>query len=300
MATRDDTHDSEIREPAVAYDPDPGLPASGAPAVGVASTIGLPSGEEPQYGSRWVEERAADGSVRWREVALAWEDLFDPQEGDVMVHGTLHGQIIRRVAEMLQHWFESRGRGDVLVADDVKMFWGIAGLKNIGPDVAVIQGVRDPMRPRGSFEVVKEGTRPSLVIEVISKSTRKFDYESKPEIYERAGVEECILVDPLEEPWTLSGQRLEGPGGSYEPAELAEGWLASESTGLRFRIGEDGASLVIEDSASGERLRDLSEEAVARRAAEFEASRLAAEKQALEEEVVRLREQLEARRGQED
>ncbi len=212
-----------------------------------------------------------------------------------MVHGTLHGQIIRRAAEMLQHWFESRGRGDVLITDDVKMFWGIPGLKNIGPDVAVIQGVRDPMRPRGSFDVAEEGTRPSLVIEVISKSTRKFDYESKPEIYERAGVGECFLVDPLEEPWSLSGWRLDKPGGSFEPTEIAGGWLASTSTGLRFAIGEDGASLVIEDSGSGERLRNLSEEAVARRAAELEASRLAAEKQALEEELARLRQQLAAR-----
>ncbi len=103
MPTRD-TDDNEIREPAVAYDPHPGVPAA------EVAMIGLPAGEEPRYGSRWVEEQAADGGVRWREVALSWEDLFDPQEGDVMVHGTLHGQIIRKLAEMLQHWFTSRGR----------------------------------------------------------------------------------------------------------------------------------------------------------------------------------------------
>ncbi len=328
MATRDTT-DSEIRETAAVYDPDPGVPAAGLPA------IDEPAAEEPRFGSRWVEERTADGSVRWREVALAWEDLFDPREGDVMVHSTLHGRIIRRTAEMLEHWFKSRGRGDVLITDDVKMLWGIPGLDDIGPDVAVIFDVRDPSRSRGSFDVTEERTRPSLVIEVISKSTRNFDYESKPEIYRQAGVGECFFVDPLVEPWALSGHRLRGPRGSYEPVELEGGWLVSETTGLRFRIGEDGASLEVEDSASGERLRDLSEEAVARRAAELEAARqraareqeaaarhqaerravqeaaareqaerqaarMAAEKQALEEEVARLKEELGTRGGSED
>ncbi len=37
MTTRD-TNDSEIREPAVAYDPDPCMPAAGMPATDVAST----------------------------------------------------------------------------------------------------------------------------------------------------------------------------------------------------------------------------------------------------------------------
>ncbi len=287
MARRGTT-DSEIRETAAVYDPDPGVPAAGLPPVG------LPAGEEPQYGSRWVKVRGADGSMGWRQVALAWEDLFDPQEGDVMVHSTLHGRIIRRTAEMLEHWFKVQGRGDVLITDDVKMLWGIPGLDDIGPDVAVIFDVRDPSRPRGSFGVIEEGTRPSLVIEVISKSTRKFDYESKPEIYQRAGVGECFFVDPLKEPWTLSGQRFGGAGGSYLPVELDAGWLASETTGLRFRIGENGASLVIEDSASGERLRNLSEEAVARRAAELEAER----EQAAREQEAAAREQEAAARAQ--
>ena len=51
---------------------------------------------------------------------------------------------------------------------------------------------------------------------------------------------------------------------------------------------------MVEDTASGERLRNLSDEAVARRAAELEAARAVAEKQALEEELARLRRSLES------
>ncbi|MEE8522754.1 MAG: Uma2 family endonuclease [Thermoanaerobaculia bacterium] len=267
------------------------------------------------WGSRWVEEAGAGGSVRWRERPLTWKDLLDPQEGDVMVHGTLHGQIIRTTAVMLQTWFEARGRNDVLITDDVKMLWGIPGLADIGPDIAVIPDVSDPSRRRDSFRVVEEGTRPSLVIEVISKSTKKFDEETKPGIYEQAGVRECFLLDPLREPWVLSGQRRSEPGGAYRAMEHdAGGRLVSEATGLRFGVGEGGANLVIEHSVTGERLRSPSEEAVARRAAELEAARqqaareeaerraarAVAEKEALEAKLARLERTLESQSGRKD
>ncbi len=257
-----------------------------------------PATETFRWGSRWIRQRGADGNVRWREVPLTWEDLLDPQEGDVMVHGTLHGQIICNLAVLLRHWFESRGRGDVLVTDDVKMFWGIPGLANIAPDVAVIENVNDPERARGSFKVAEEGTRPSLAIEVISRSTRDFDYQTKPEIYQRAGIRECLFVDPLSEPWKLFGHRLSESGDSYRPLEPdPSGGIVSQATGLCFRIGEDEASLVVEDAATGERLRTLSEEAEARRQAERQALRATAEKQALEAKLARLEESLRAREG---
>ncbi len=116
------------------------------------------------------------------------------------------------------------------------------------------------------------------MVEVISKSTREFDYEVKPVVYEKAGVRECFFVDPMTAPWTIAGRRLDEGSGRYQLLELgAAGWLAPRSTGLRFRLGQDGASLEVEESATGERLRNLSEEAVAREAAELRAGQEAAE-----------------------
>jgi Uma2 family endonuclease len=67
---------------------------------------------------------------------------------------------------MLTGW--ARSRDDLAVFADLKMRWGIPGLKNPGPDIAVVPGVRDKKRKRDSFDVMKEGTRPCLVIEVVS------------------------------------------------------------------------------------------------------------------------------------
>jgi len=251
-----------------------------------------------RWGSRFVEVRTRNGPV-YREVPLTWEDLFDPQEGDLMVHGTLHGQIIRVVGTMLQHHLESQGRTDVLVCDDVKMLWKDPSVPRVGPDIAVIPDVEDPQRPRDSFDERKEGTGPVFVLEVISKSTSSFDYGEKPGIYRKAGVGECFIVDPRERPWKLEGRRLSQETRRYRKILPDQrGRVFSKTTGLYFSIAADGERLILEDAVTDERLRNFSEEATARKAAELDASREAAarrEEAAARREAERRAEQAERR-----
>jgi len=140
-----------------------------------------------RWGSRFVEVPNADGGTAFQEVPLRWEDLFDPQENDVMTHGTRHGILIREVAVMLQHWFESQGRSDVAVYDDVKMIWEDPAVAQVAPDVSVIPNVRDKERNRPSFRVAEEGTRPCLMLEFVSPDYAKFDLEDKPPSYRQVG-----------------------------------------------------------------------------------------------------------------
>jgi hypothetical protein len=46
------------------------------------------------------------------------------------------------------------------------MIWGIPGLKEPAPDVVIVPNIQNKKAGRFCFEVVKEGTRPGLVIEV--------------------------------------------------------------------------------------------------------------------------------------
>ena len=57
------------------------------------------------YGSRWVEVEADDGSVSVEEVPLLWNDLFDPQEGDWLMHGPEHGDIAGDTKSILKCLF---------------------------------------------------------------------------------------------------------------------------------------------------------------------------------------------------
>jgi hypothetical protein len=134
---------------------------------------------------------------------------------------------------------------------------------------------------RGSFDVLKEGARPSLIIEVVSaldSEVRRNDYEKKVEIYRRAGVPEYLILDPPTSATKglllLTGYRL-GSDGRYQRIEPdSEGRLLSETMALRFGVEENGKILTILNAKTGERLSSPAERA---RNAEAEVSRLRAE-----------------------
>jgi Uma2 family endonuclease len=185
-------------------------------------------------------------------------------------------------------------RPDVLVSSDLKMLWRIRGLPGPAPDVAVIPGVRDKFRMRPSFDVRREGTRPVLILEVVSEEPEQWenDHREKVAIYERAGVEEYVILDPPTgsgDRCALTGRRLNAAG-RYEPiAPDAAGRLLSATTGLLFAVSPGGTTLHVFDAATGERLLTSREAREAQAAAEQRAERAEAELARLRAEVERLK-----------
>ena len=262
-----------------------------------------------RYGWRPKYIRLVGGKVEEQRIPLTAADLLDPQLGDVtLVQGGPHWKLSRRLAEVLELFFEEDA--EVMVVGDMKMIWGIPGLKEPAPDVAVIRGVKARDEVREVFDVVKEGVRPCLVIEVVSPKydeIRRNDYVEKKDIYERAGIPEYLIVEPYRvagnpiRQWT--GYRL-GLDGCYQRIEPdAEGHLLSETTGLLFGIAESGGYQVI-NARTGEPLLDLSQLSVARKAAEErasqEAERAVGEAERATQEAERADREAEARKAAED
>jgi Uma2 family endonuclease len=251
-------------------------------------------GDDPfRYGWRWVS-RLPNGRVVEQQVPLTADDLLDPQLGDEVPQSQLHHKEAGVLHDVLDRHFAPRE--DVLVAGDLKMLWGIPGLPGPSPDVAVIPGVRQKLdSERTSFDVVKEGARPCLVVEVVSSTdaeTRRNDYEKKVAIYQRAGVPEYLILDPptratlnrLE----LTGYRLARDGRYRKMAPDREGRLLSETTGLLFGVADDGRTLRVFDAVTGERLLTSQELEASSKAANERAARA-------EAELARLRAELERR-----
>ncbi len=257
-----------------------------------------------RYGWRPRYVHLPGGEVEEQDVPLTAEDLLDPQPGDVVLESDPHAKISSFLYALLVVRFEKDD--GVLVTHDVKMLWGIPGLKEPAPDVAVIRGIRNKQEPRDTFEVVQEGVRPCLIVEVVSpkyEEVRRNDYVKKKEIYERVGIPEYLIVEPYQVPgspirqWT--GYRL-GFDGRYREIEPdGEGRLLSETTGLLFGIDEDRSFLVI-NARTGERLLNPSQLSAAREAAEERATREAERadreaeaRKAAEAEIARLRAELD-------
>lgn len=244
---------------------------------------------------RWVER--PDGRMELVSMPLTPELFLNPQVGDHMTQGKRHGDTARQIADLLDDFF--RPVPDVLVTFDLKHLFG-PGLSQPSPDVSVIRGVRDRDADRESFDVIAEGVRPCLIIEVVSPLSsriRKADLEDKVALYRRVGIPEYLIVDSQrrDRRFRLIGYRL-GPSG-YMPIEAdGEGRLLSETTGLWFQVSPDGNRVRIFESPSGESLLTSQEvrklaraEAKARRAAEEKALAEAEARRAAENEVTRLR-----------
>ncbi len=156
----------------------------------------------------------------------------------------------------------------------------------VAPDLFLVKGVERRTRP--IYKLWEEERASSLVIEVTLKSTRVEDIRTKKGLYQRLGVEEYLLFDPLGEYLRprLQGYRL--IQGRYEPLlQEGDGALFSSTTGLRLM--PEGNRLRLRDAVSGEPLLWADEEAEARQAAEERAEAAEERLRALEAEVARLR-----------
>jgi Uma2 family endonuclease len=248
-----------------------------------------------RYGWRPKLVRLPNGELDEQRTPLTLEDLLDPQLGDVVTQGEPHFDLMIVLADLLRRHYASRE--DVYVAGDMKMLWGIPKMPEPSPDIAVIFGVRRKRDPgRRSFRCKREGTRPSLIIELVSSidsGTRNNDYEKKVEIYQRVGIPEYFIFDPpsevTEERLWLTGYRLDAAGRYREVDPDPQGCLFSETTNLLFGVAEDGASPLVIDVATGRTILNSSQLEDAKQAAEARAQAAEAENARLRAELDRLR-----------
>ena len=241
-------------------------------------------------------------------AAIPFRQVVEYPESD----GTPMGETQRHVEELLallgMLWDRYRDATDVYVGGNMFLYYQEGEPRSVVcPDLFVVRGVpKEP--PRRTFKLWLEGHAPSFVLELTSNSTIREDLGRKKDLYARLGVSEYVLYDPWGEELSprLVGFRLEA--GRYRPIETAsDGSIASEALGLLLRI--DGDELRLVDPATGTPLPNLAEaydkarrgeEArrgaeVAREAAEARAAAEAAARRAVEEELARLRRELEDR-----
>ncbi len=221
-------------------------------------------------------------------MPLTYRDLLDPQEGDFVAESTIHRDVTEALAGILKYRF--RDDPSVAVWRNLKIAFVIPGLTTgPGPDLCVVAGVVDRDRPRKSFRFGEEPGTIRLVVEVVSESSLKKDYEDLLEVYAPLGVEEYVAVRPSgfysDGPFELKGWRLDG-GTKRLRAFAPEDRLHLETAGVLLGTGAKGRGLFLWDAATGERLLTPDE---ARRTAEERAQQAEERARRAEAEIERLR-----------
>lgn len=171
-----------------------------------------------------------------------------------------------------------RERDDVFVGGDMLLYYeraaapGEAG-KSVAPDTFVAFGVpRKGMGERPSYLLWEERKVPDFVLEVASRSTYRADRGDKRRLYERLGVREYWLYDPVGDYLAprLQGFRL--AAGRYAPiavSERGDGILAGRSEVLSLEVRlYPGDRFRYHDPVAGQDLLSLDETEEARQAAE--------------------------------
>jgi Uma2 family endonuclease len=245
--------------------------------------------------------------ARMHAIPLRHDDVFYPEsDGLPMGETELHRDEIVYLIDAFKKRFQADP--NVYVGGNLFLYYRHGDPRDvICPDVMVVQGV--PKLPlRRTFRLWEEGEAPCLVVEVRSDSTAGNDFNSKKALYESLGIEEYFLYDPLAVRIPqIQGFRLANDG-CYQPVDPElDGSLVSQTTGVTLRL--EGQLVRAVETATGQpflrtpetdaALAETKEIAARQREALAEAKRIAARERearvALEDEVARLRRELERR-----
>ncbi|HEX9945115.1 MAG TPA: Uma2 family endonuclease [Thermoanaerobaculia bacterium] len=175
------------------------------------------------------------------------EIVYPESDGQPMAESDLHRKEMTYLIEALGEHFAQEA--DVYLAGNLFLYFKKGDPRSVvAPDLFVVRGVAKG--DRKVFKLWEEGRAPCLVVEVTSDSTQDEDLSKKKTIYERLGVEEYFLFDPLGDYLDprLQGFRL--AGGRYEKARPeVDGSLLSRTTGVTFRL--EGPKIRLVETASG-------------------------------------------------
>lgn len=176
--------------------------------------------------------------------------VYPTSDGEPLAETYDHIQVIFGLIAMLEQYLQQcfHDRSPLLLANQFVYYAPNFPRLRFAPDTAVIFGVAPGAR--NNYKIWEEGAAPSVIFEITSASTRREDQTSKKELYEKLGVEEYWLFDPMAEwiPEQLRGYRLVGE--SYTP--IADGY--SQVLGLDLKPEDRRLALYRRDT--GEKLLD--------------------------------------------
>jgi Uma2 family endonuclease len=217
---------------------------------------------------------------------------YPESDGKPMGETDLHMLLIIYLRTALDNFFSNQP--DVLIGSNLLFYYEEGNPKKVVvPDVFMVRGVSKGSRR--IYKLWEEKLPPTVVFEIMSRSTWGDDLQRKWKLYERLGVQEYYLFDPERDVQAqLSAFRLAEDG--FRAVKLNNGSVYSESLGLELL--DDGTALRLRDPKTGEFLLSPHEEFIARQREAEARQREAEARQQAEVEIAQLKAELERLRQQ--
>ncbi len=213
------------------------------------------SDDEYYYGRRQLIDYNRTAQPTYGYQPLTQADFLDPQEHDRFNHGPRHDADVQRLYAIFRQQY--RVNPLVAVFTGVKMQWGIAGLSQPAPDIAVVPGAESWDSQGTVLDVAAAEVMPALIVEVLSPRFVEMDLHDKMAIYAQAGVKEYWIVDSGEREahsdiaYRVIGYQLVEE--QYEPILPDEqGRLYSKVARLWLLPDADGQQIIAISKRSGQ------------------------------------------------
>lgn len=150
------------------------------------------------YGWRFVWKKDENGDMHQVQQPLTAEDVLHPEEDDFIMNHTGHDSDVDYLRDVLARISAASEKTRVL--REVRIEWGVPGVKAHGPDVVFFTNVQEhEKRSLGTYRPKDVEASPLVVIEVTSPSTRSGDLNNKVSHYYQVGIPFYAIVDYLPE-----------------------------------------------------------------------------------------------------
>ena len=160
-----------------------------------------------------------------------YDITYPESDGKPMADNTIQFRWIVAIKENIEILFAAIA--DVFVAGDLLWYPVEKSPKCLAPDAMVVFGV--PKGDRRSYKQWEENNiAPQVVFEILSSSNTTKEMANKLLFYQRYGVEEYYIYDPIKV--ELTG--LQRSGEDLEVIEEMHGWV-SPRLGVRFELTPD-------------------------------------------------------------
>ena len=116
-------------------------------------------------------------------------EIIDGEHHVTPAPNVRHQVLVRRLVYDLEHYFRAHPQTGQVFAAPLDVL--LSPYDIVEPDLLVVTGDQTGILTEKNVQ-----GPPALVIEVLSKSTRKRDAQTKRRLFERSGVREYWLVDP--------------------------------------------------------------------------------------------------------
>ncbi len=197
----------------------------------VHAGLSLPIGERAELYAAYPRKATYE---EYLELTNSSEERFEYIDGEIYYMAspkTIHQQILGELYYVFASWFRGRSCRPMLAPYDITLKRNAANINIVQPDLMVICDIEEKRNDKDYYMGV-----PSLVVEILSESTRGKDSVKKLDLYLSTGVQEYWIVNPFNQEITVF-QFADGDvtvSRAYHRGEIADSFTFK---GLQIAVG---------------------------------------------------------------